>query len=125
MRGVAWVLGTILLLAGCDAMTGESPERAARWAQRNAERVAKEQKDKELWTDRRAALKDGRIKIGMTGNEFLKIWPQAGGYWDKSESHFAGHDLFTVRYRDFTVYPNGRDLVFTFDNGILDNWHEY
>jgi len=105
----------------------QSAEMNARISAAKAYREAGEAEAKQFWQRRNAALEDGRIKVGMTDTEFLRLWDPKKSGAEVSKSHFAGHDILTADYIDCTdrVYPACRHVVFTFDNGILDSWHDY
>ena len=118
------LLLTLLLLAvaGCSAEdfnelflpykeTRAGKAAAARW---------------ERADERKAMLKDGRIHIGMTDNEFAKLWEKPWGGWIDRSVHASGvtewwkFNLFCEPSspRSFPTY------CFYFENGVLTYWSE-
>lgn len=98
----------------------------------DAERAKEKEEQKTLWAKRNAALRDGRIKVGMTFNDFADVWGTLKLLSENpriSESHFAGHQICTFDFTDWTQerYPRSihRHVIFSFDNSILQSWHEF
>jgi hypothetical protein len=128
-----------LLVCGCVQEQVQAPQPEYKtYAQKIAEtkaRIAVSDRRREeeqaqtdaLWKDRNAALMDGRIKIGMTFDDFLVIWQHNKEGAKMSSSQFENHFIGTTDYMDCTdrVYPRCRHVIFTFDNGLLESWHQY
>ena len=78
---------------------------------------------KEAVEDRKAMLTDGRIHIGMTDNEFAKLWGR-DIYPDRTVHPWGTIEWWTY---DSDCEPRGGRFIhysFCFENGILVYWSE-
>jgi hypothetical protein len=83
---------------------------------------------REQFEIRKASLKDGRVHVGMTERQFLKIW-------DKPDSESIDRSTSTYGVTEWWRYDRYCHPVdswigtsahyrFCFENGILDYWSE-
>ncbi len=86
----------------------------------------------QLWENRNAALADGRIHMGMTFEEFLRVWRLSTLTKDgpeMSQVQFAGHNVWRLDFADPTQHRlpghNHRHVILVFYNGILHSWHDF
>jgi hypothetical protein len=89
------------------------------------------------WSDRLQSLKDGRIQIGMTIEEFLDLWgwtnPDTGELWgchhdwDSYDYQWGHVDIITyVLGNPYSYEPTSRPVYYIFDfhNGRLHSFSE-
>jgi len=110
------VILLLLIVAGCS-------EWAEMEAKAEEERLARIERTKE----RRAMLKDGRIRIGMSHREFARLWERPHHTWiDRSTSRYGITEWWWFDYDCEPTRPGslGSRYAFCFENGILDYWAE-
>jgi hypothetical protein len=100
------VVSIVLAVSGCYDQAQLA--RRQQWNSDQANQFVEIQLDKQKWAARNAALQEGRIKPGMTIDQFVAIW-QIHPLGTVSESHFQGHDLYTLIYTDLSKHEYHRD----------------
>lgn len=109
------LISLLLATIGCS-------EWAEMEAKAEKERLARIERTKE----RRIMLKDGRIHIGMTDDEFAKLWERPWDGWiDRSTSRYGVTEWWRFNYDCEPSSPfSFSKYHFCFENGILDFWSE-
>ncbi len=76
--------------------------------------------------ERKAMLRDGRIHIGMTDNEFARLWERPWDGWiDRSISSGGVEEWWKFNYSCEPASPRViPTYYFCFENGILTYWSE-
>lgn len=106
-----------LLVLGLLVMFGCEPYWETEMGKRELERRAHEK-------ERLPMLRDGMIHIGMTDDEFARLWERPHDSWiDRSTSRYGIAEWWSFDYSceptRFAGYYN-----FHFENGILTYWSE-
>ena len=76
--------------------------------------------------DRKAMLTDGRIHIGMTDDEFARLWGRAYSKYYQIDRSTSAYGVTEWWKYDYHCEPTNYDVdyYFCFENGILDHWSE-